>query len=557
MHGSCRRPYAAGLDSVAAADTLLGRDPSNIDSVRKGRPAILAFTGDQIYADDIDASLFAIVQDVGRRLIGYQEELPTAPSHFVELDKLTWGKERREFVLDKIHFTTDDGEGHILGLSEFAAMYVLNWNQTAWPADAVKKLPDERWQFGTPCGDDPRKPGARVKDLYRSLPAVQRALANVPTYMIFDDHDVTDDWNIDEQFYDEVSKSVPGRRTVANALAAYWLFQAWGNDPDSFELPPAGANPVRDAIEEFCAYQSSMDGRAYATNSAAKRYEDTLWQFDGWMFTAPTDPITVFADTRTNRELFRRGTGPNLINTHGRAKLKQTAEGGGYRSGKPIIIVSAAPVFGLLVMEWIQKKKIAHGTSALEMDMEQWRDNQTGQATFLRFIVERIAPEFCVFLSGDVHYGFSAGVDYVLDPSFGRATFGRYVRFIQLTASALKNESPKVGKYLLPKGLPDNLLSDALGVIGVDNPIDVTKEDWWLVDDDHHPPAWTEFGRYYRDDGGEAAAPIQGRSNLGVVTILPGARTLQHDFCQIYQEETTAPKIVELSAQIPVRRVVY
>jgi phosphodiesterase/alkaline phosphatase D-like protein len=56
-------------------------------------------------------------------------------------------------------------------------------------------------------------------------------LANVPTYMIFDDHDVTDDWNLTARWRHRVHASPAGRRIVANALAAYWAFQGWGNDP--------------------------------------------------------------------------------------------------------------------------------------------------------------------------------------------------------------------------------------------------------------------------------------------------------------------------------------
>src|SRR5919204_236762 len=69
----------------------------------------------------------------------------------------------------------------------------------------------------------------------RALPAVRRVLANVPTYMIFDDHDVTDDWNLTREWHNQVWRSPGGRRVVANALAAYWAFQGWGNDPESFD----------------------------------------------------------------------------------------------------------------------------------------------------------------------------------------------------------------------------------------------------------------------------------------------------------------------------------
>src|SRR5919201_234883 len=67
------------------------------------------------------------------------------------------------------------------------------------------------------------------------LPIVRRVLANVPTYMIFDDHDITDDWNLTREWRDQVWRSPGGRRVVAGALAAYWAFQGWGNDPESFD----------------------------------------------------------------------------------------------------------------------------------------------------------------------------------------------------------------------------------------------------------------------------------------------------------------------------------
>ena len=70
---------------------------------------------------------------------------------------------------------------------------------------------------------------------HQALPAVRRVLANHPTYMIFDDHDVTDDWNLTSAWREGVHQNPTGRRFVANALAAFWAFQGWGNDPDLYD----------------------------------------------------------------------------------------------------------------------------------------------------------------------------------------------------------------------------------------------------------------------------------------------------------------------------------
>lgn len=60
---------------------------------------------------------------------------------------------------------------------------------------------------------------------------IRKVLANMPTYMSFDDHDITDDWNLNRSWYDRVRSSVSGTRVIAHALTAAWAFQAWGNEP--------------------------------------------------------------------------------------------------------------------------------------------------------------------------------------------------------------------------------------------------------------------------------------------------------------------------------------
>ena len=69
------------------------------------------------------------------------------------------------------------------------------------------------------------------------LPAVRRVLANVPSLMIFDDHEITDDWNIDHAWVNSVYGKPAGRRAVTNGLLAYALCQHWGNKPAAFATP--------------------------------------------------------------------------------------------------------------------------------------------------------------------------------------------------------------------------------------------------------------------------------------------------------------------------------
>jgi hypothetical protein len=104
-------------------------------------------------------------------------------------------------------------------------MYLVAWAEANWPeelpsaAEAAaaceggRMTASQRRQYATEL--------AGLEQARLALPAVRRVLANIPTYMIFDDHDVTDDWNITREWRDRVSGSPGGRRMVASALAAY------------------------------------------------------------------------------------------------------------------------------------------------------------------------------------------------------------------------------------------------------------------------------------------------------------------------------------------------
>ncbi len=86
---------------------------------------------------------------------------------------------------------------------------------------------------------DVRKPpGEEVADfeeytmLYReswSDPEIRWLLSTVPTAMIFDDHDVHDDWNISESWVAEMRSLPWWEDRITGAFMAYWLYQHIGN----------------------------------------------------------------------------------------------------------------------------------------------------------------------------------------------------------------------------------------------------------------------------------------------------------------------------------------
>ena len=81
-------------------------------------------------------------------------------------------------------------------------------------------------------------PGERVLDyveytrLYRESwgdPTIRWLLSTLSTAMIFDDHDVHDDWNISQAWLDEMRSHEWWNHHIVGALASYWVYQHLGN----------------------------------------------------------------------------------------------------------------------------------------------------------------------------------------------------------------------------------------------------------------------------------------------------------------------------------------
>jgi hypothetical protein len=81
-------------------------------------------------------------------------------------------------------------------------------------------------------------PGEEIADfeeytrLYReswSEPDIRWLLSTVPTVMIFDDHEVHDDWNISWLWVEEMRRKPWWEARVTGAFMAYWIYQHLGN----------------------------------------------------------------------------------------------------------------------------------------------------------------------------------------------------------------------------------------------------------------------------------------------------------------------------------------
>lgn len=84
----------------------------------------------------------------------------------------------------------------------------------------AKRPPDEVVSF------------AEYERLYRhswSDPEIRWLMSTVPTAMIFDDHDIRDDWNTSASWRADINKEPWWRDRIRAGLASYWVYQHLGN----------------------------------------------------------------------------------------------------------------------------------------------------------------------------------------------------------------------------------------------------------------------------------------------------------------------------------------
>ncbi|MBL1287869.1 alkaline phosphatase family protein [Streptomyces sp. For3] len=114
-------------------------------------------------------------------------------------------------------------------------------------------------------------PGAEVADYeeYTHLydeswqdPEVRWLLSTVPSCMIFDDHDVVDDWNTSAAWVQDMRRTPWWHERIVSGLMSYWVYQHLGNlSPEALEADPvyAAVRAAPDGTETLRAHAASAD----------------------------------------------------------------------------------------------------------------------------------------------------------------------------------------------------------------------------------------------------------------------------------------------------------
>jgi hypothetical protein len=267
--------------------------------------------------------------------------------------------------------------------------------------------------------DTTAAPGHEVADfieysrLYRdswSDPPLRWLMSTVPTAMIFDDHDVRDDWNTSAAWRSWITAQAWWPERIRGALAAYWVYQHIGNlCPQQRRTDPTW-RAVQDAEGDAWPALRKMADAADADPSSVRW--SYRWDIDGVRL--------VVMDTRCGRVL-TEGRRAMLDDTE--FSWVENAVSEDAHQAEHVLVGSSLPWLLAPALHDVQAANeiaCARGSALGErirqaLDLEHWaafRDSFDRLAALLRRVaVGPHAPATINVLSGDVHHSYVARAD--------------------------------------------------------------------------------------------------------------------------------------------------
>lgn len=300
--------------------------------------------------------------------------------------------------------------------------------------------------------DEP--PGAELKDyeeyahlyfLAWSDPANRWLLSTVPTAMIFDDHDIRDDWNTSRAWKDEMEATSWWHDRIVAGLGSYWVYQHLGNLSPAERAgdPVAKAITEHDGPEEYDA-SSLLDSFADRADQEPSSYR--------WSFARDfgDQARLVVVDSRAARVLDPEDR--NLLDDEELQWLDGRLQGG----FDHLLIGTSLPFLlapGLHYVEAFSEAlaggawggRLAKAGEKLRTvaDLEHWAAFQDGFQTVTAMVLEVArgergnAPETVTFLSGDVHHSYVSEARPTRRGNRGQAPVRS--RIVQAVCSPIRN----------------------------------------------------------------------------------------------------------------------
>ena len=283
-------------------------------------------------------------------------------------------------------------------------------------------------RFAASRRDLSEPPGEQVADFeeYTHLyldswsdPLIRWLLSTVSSAMIFDDHDVPDDWNISEAWVAKMRSKPWWHERIVGALMSYWLYQHLGNlSPGELDEDPVYRRI--DAGEHAGPLVRELAERADRDVGAAR------WSFHRDL--GGTQLVVI--DSRAGRVL--DGSGRRMVDADEWEYVERYARG----DCDHLLIATSVPFLlptGMHHLEQWNERVCSGAWGALAaragevirqaIDLEHWSafDKSFRELTELERSVaagERgAAPATIVTLSGDVHHAYFYEAGFRRDPS--------------------------------------------------------------------------------------------------------------------------------------------
>jgi len=266
-------------------------------------------------------------------------------------------------------------------------------------------------------------------------------LSCLPTLMIFDDHDVRDDWNTSWQWRQEMAATSWWQGRIVAALSSYWVYQHIGN------LSPAERE--QDEIwSGLLKRRGEQDGEVDLTDALdafAERVDRHPATYR-WSYVREFDGArVVVVDSRAARVLQEQDR--SMLDDDEMAWLDQQMRG----DCTHLLIGTSLPYLlpnGLHFLEswdeavakgvWGPRASAAAERLRKAMDLEHWAAFQDAFVRVAGMVQEvaggrrGVAPAAITFLSGDVHHSYIAEVE----PARGS-------RILQFVCSPIRNPLPR------------------------------------------------------------------------------------------------------------------
>ncbi|WP_461164148.1 alkaline phosphatase D family protein [Arthrobacter sp. R4-81] len=363
-YGSCRTsvPHDEAGNRTHGVDSLRAYALSMATRAREPWPDLVAFLGDQVYADSTSEQM-------------------------------------QQFIRARRDITEPPGE-ELKDYEEYAHLYYLAWSD-----------PANRWLLST-----------------------------LPSAMIFDDHDIRDDWNASLSWRKKMTAVPWWRERVVAGLTAYWVYQHLGN------LSPQGRaeDPIWQRVAGHRG-ETELDLSAELDSFAARADQDpTSYR---WSFSRDFgDTRLIVLDSRAARNLAPEN---RALLVEAEMTWLDNLMRGGFRH---VLVATSLPFLlpmGLHHVEswneavsegaWGKPAAIAAEKLRQTVDLEHWAAFQKSFHEVAAMVTEVAdgergpAPETVTFISGDVHFSYVAEVER----SSGS-------RIIQAVCSPIRNPLPRL-----------------------------------------------------------------------------------------------------------------